>query len=447
MANVVIVGMQWGDEGKGKIVDLLCPAFDVVARYQGGHNAGHTVKFGDRHFALNLIPSGILHPGTRCVLGSGMVIDPEAFFGELARLAEAGVEVGERLFVSNRAHALLPLHAALDQAREAASGTGRIGTTGRGIGPAYEGKMGRAGIRLCDLAAADLEPRLGALSARLAPELRALGAEAAEDPASLAERCREWRRRLQPFLRDTAQLLNEWIRVGSSVLFEGAQGTLLDVDHGTYPFVTSSSAAAGGAATGAGVPPTALDGAIGVLKAYTTRVGAGPFPTELREETGEFLRQRGNEYGTVTRRPRRCGWLDLVGARYAKMLNGIDTIALTKLDVLDELAEIRICVGYRHGGAVLTDYPAELEVLERCEPVYETVPGWRSPTVGVLDESGLPRAAREYVALLERRLGAPVTLISTGPRRGETIVREDPALDRFTSGRLHVVLEQQRRAG
>jgi len=446
MANVVIVGMQWGDEGKGKIVDLLCPAFDVVARYQGGHNAGHTVKFGDRHFALNLIPSGILHPGTRCVLGNGMVIDPEAFFGELERLAEAGVEVGERLYVSNRAHALLPAHAILDRAREAASGAGKIGTTGRGIGPAYESKAGRAGLRLCDLSAPDLEGRLRALAAGIEPQLAALGAEPGVDLPRLQAQCGEWRERLRPFLRDTSQLLNGWIRGGSSVLFEGAQGTLLDVDHGTYPFVTSSSAAAGGAATGTGVPPTAIDGAIGVLKAYTTRVGAGPFPTELLDETGEFLRQRGNEFGTVTRRPRRCGWLDLVAARYAKMLNGIDTIALTKLDVLDELGEIQICVGYRDRGVVLTEYPAELEVLERCEPVYRTVRGWKAPTGGVLDEAALPVAAREYVALLERELEAPVTLISTGPRREETIVREDPALDRFTSGRLHVVLEQ-RRAG
>ena len=443
MANAIIIGMQWGDEGKGKIVDLLCPAFDVVARYQGGHNAGHTVKFGDRHFSLNLIPSGILHAGTQCVLGNGMVISPEAFFAELERLREAGVESAGRLFVSHRAQVLLPPHALLDQAREKSRGADKIGTTGRGIGLAYELKAGRIGLRMCDLFAPDLEQRLRAQVERLEPELLSLGAEGLGHPGPLADFCRSWRDRLKPYLRDTEQLLNDWIRAGKSVLFEGAQGTLLDLDHGTYPFVTSSSAAAGGACTGTGVPPTAISGAIGVLKAYTTRVGGGPFPTELDDATGVFLRDRGNEYGTVTRRPRRCGWLDLPAARYARMLNGIETIALTKLDVLDELETIRVCVGYRSQGELLATYPADLDTLQRAQPVYRDFPGWRISTVGLLQESKLPPAARAYVEFLEESLEARVSLLSTGPRREETLVRTDPVLERLTNGRLARVLAEQ----
>jgi adenylosuccinate synthase len=443
MANVVIVGMQWGDEGKGKIVDLLCPAFDVVARYQGGHNAGHTVKFRDRHFALNLIPSGILHAGTMCVLGNGMVIDPEAFFSELARLREAGVEAEARLFVSNRAQVLLPPHAALDLAREAARGGKKIGTTGKGIGPAYEGKAGRIGLRMADLGAPDLEDRLRILLSQIEGELLALGAQPLGHPGPLADLCRHWREKLKPFVRDTEHLLNGWIRAGKSVLFEGAQGALLDIDHGTYPYVTSSSAAAGGACVGTGVPPTRIQGAIGVLKAYTTRVGGGPFPSELTDSTGEYLRTRGNEYGTVTKRPRRCGWLDLFAARYAVMLNGADTLALTKLDVLDQQPAIRVCTAYRYRGELLTEFPAELSVLERCEPVYKTVEGWMQSTIGALDDAALPPAARDYVRLIENELGVPVTMISTGPRREETIVREAPALARLTSGRLGAVIDQR----
>ncbi len=443
MANVIIVGMQWGDEGKGKIVDLLCPAFDVVARYQGGHNAGHTVKFGEKHFALNLIPSGVLHPGMLCVLGNGMVVDPEAFFAELGRLREAGVEAEGRLFVSNRAHVLMPPHAALDQAREAARGGKKIGTTGKGIGPAYEGKPARIGLRMADLAAPDLEDRLRMLMSEMEAELVAIGGQPLGHPAPLADLCRHWRDKLRPFLRDTEHLLNGLIRSGKTILFEGAQGTLLDIDHGTYPYVTSSSSAAGGACVGTGVPPTKIQGAIGVLKAYTTRVGGGPFPTELDDATGEYLRARGNEYGTVTRRPRRCGWLDLFAARYAVMLNGIDTIALTKLDVLDDQPAIRVCTGYKYRGEVLKEFPADLHVLEQVEPIYKTVEGWMKSTVGALDDDALPPAARSYIRLIENDLGVPVTMISTGPRREETIVREAPILAKLTSGRLGAVLDQR----
>jgi adenylosuccinate synthase len=443
MANVIIVGMQWGDEGKGKIVDLLCPAFDGVVRYQGGHNAGHTVRFRDRHFSLHLIPSGILHPGMLCVLGNGMVVSPEAFLKELDRLHEAGVDSAERLFVSNRAHVLLPCHALLDQAREEARGGGKIGTTSRGIGPAYESKVSRYGLRMCDLFAPDLDERLREQVGKIRHELASLGA--APDPQADAypEQCRQWGERLKPRLRDTEQLLNRWIAEGKSLLFEGAQGALLDIDHGTYPFVTSSNSTAGGACTGTGVPPTSIDGAIGVLKAYTTRVGGGPFPSELSGDVAEFLRQRGNEFGTTTGRPRRCGWLDTVVARYAQLLNGVDAIALTKLDVLDDFDEIPVCTGYRVKGQVLRDLPPDQWGLENAEPVLRTMKGWKTSTVGILDEADLPEAARDYIDFIEQEIGAPVAMVSTGPRREETLIHEDGALQGLTSDRLAQVLAQR----
>ena len=446
MANVVIVGMQWGDEGKGKIVDLLCPAFDGVVRYQGGHNAGHTVRFRDRHFSLHLIPSGILHEGMLCVLGNGMVIAPDAFLAELGRLHEAGIRSEGRLFVSNRAHVLMPCHAELDRAREEARGAGKIGTTSRGIGPAYESKVSRFGVRMCDLFAPDLEQRLRTQVAKIQAELRSLGPlEEAESPdvSALAASCQAWGEQLKPLLRDTERLLNGWIAEGRSLLFEGAQGALLDIDHGTYPFVTSSNSTAGGACTGSGVPPTRIDGAIGVLKAYTTRVGGGPFPTELSGEVAEFLRKRGNEYGTTTGRPRRCGWLDTVVARYAQLLNGVDAIALTKLDVLDDFDEIPVCTGYRVKGEALRDLPPDQESLVGVEPVLRTMKGWKQPTVGILDRADLPPAARDYVDFIEEEIGVPIPLISTGPRREETIVREDASLARLTGGRLGNVLEHR----
>ncbi|MEO8277897.1 MAG: adenylosuccinate synthase [Thermoanaerobaculia bacterium] len=446
MANVVIVGMQWGDEGKGKIVDLLCPAFDAVVRYQGGHNAGHTVKFGDRHFALRLIPSGILHPGMRCVMGNGMVVSPEAFFEEIAQLHAAGVETEGRLFLSNRAQALLPQHAVLDQAREQALGEGKVGTTGRGIGPAYEMKVARYGVRLGELAASGVGERLRLQLARIEPELRALVGDkgiALAHPQRVEDDCRGWAQRLEPYLCEAEHLLHRWLDEGQSLLFEGAQGSLLDVDHGTYPFVTSSSPTAGGAATGTGVPPTAIDGVLGIVKAYTTRVGGGPFPGELLDDKGEYLRKRGNEFGTVTGRPRRCGWFDAVGVRYAQRLNGAKLVALTKLDVLDELAEIPVCVGYRIQGEVTRELPSRLDRLERAEPVYETLPGWRQNTVGILDYEKLPQAARHYISFLESQMGCEVALISTGPRREETILKNSPLLESWTSGRLARVLEQR----
>jgi adenylosuccinate synthase len=427
MNSVVVLGMQWGDEGKGKIVDLMSPAFDAVVRYQGGHNAGHTVRFGDRHFALHLIPSGILRADMRCVLGNGMVVHPQAFLDEIDQLESLGVSSRGRLFVSERAQLLFDLHVGVDVAREKALGDFKIGTTSRGIGPAYEAKVARSGLRLGDLWSADFE---GLLEERIARQIRDLGAAASLETVvgETRRRVEEWKPRLRPYVADTSMLLNDWLDGGSRLLFEGAQGTLLDVDHGTYPYVTSSNSTAGCAATGSGVPPTAIQHVVGVLKAYTTRVGSGPFPTELLDDTGERIRKRGNEYGTTTGRPRRCGWLDLPGARYARRINGVNAIALTKLDVLDSLEEIPICVGYRVDGKVLRDFPTDIDLLARIKPEIEVVPGWRRETAGVVDYADLPKAARDYVELIEERVGAPVTMISTGPRREETILRSNEAL-------------------
>ena len=422
--HLVVVGMQWGDEGKGKIVDLLCPAFDAVVRYQGGNNAGHTVKFRDQHYALHLIPSGILFPGMRCFLGNGMVIPPRALEQELTMLEERGVSVAGRLFVSDRAQVLGPAHAALDRAREEAAGKSKIGTTSRGIGPAYETKASRFGLRVGDLWSSDLEERLRRQLERLTLELdeATQGEQETLDLDQLLDEYDVYRRILSPFVTDCASELHRLMREGRRLLFEGAQGTLLDVDHGTYPFVTSSNSTAGGACTGSGVPPTAIQGVLGILKAYTTRVGAGPFPTELLEATGEQLRDKGGEFGTTTGRPRRCGWLDLVIGRYATRVNGIRSIALMKLDVLDGLDEIKVCTAYRIDGGLTEDFPADLSRLARVEPVYETLPGWQESTVGAHSRSDLPPQAVAYVDFIADQLGASIDLVSTGAKREETMV-------------------------
>lgn len=433
MANTIVLGMQWGDEGKGKIVDLICPAFDGVVRFQGGNNAGHTVKFGDQHFALHFLPSGILHQGKACVMGNGMVIQPASFFAELDGLAQGGIEASDRLFISDRAQVILPLHQKLDAAREEAGGKKKIGTTARGIGPAYENKASRAGLRTCDLGASDLAERLAVLYRQLAPQLVELG-ESVMAVEELAALCRGWAEKLAPFLRDTGRMVNEWIDDGKSVLFEGAQGALLDIDHGTYPYVTSSSTTAGGVCAGAGIAPTRISGILGVVKAYTTRVGGGPFVGELFDEAGEFLRSRGNEFGTTTGRPRRCGWLDAVAMRYAQRLNGADALAVTKLDVLDDFDEVRMCTGYRYKGEVLTEFPADLDVFHGAEPVYQSFPGWKSSTVGTTAYDKLPRAARDFLEVMEREIGAPVGMVSTGPRREETVVRDTPEMKRLLAG-------------
>jgi len=424
MKNVVVAGTQWGDEGKGKVVDIMAPHFDIVARYQGGHNAGHTVRIGDRKFILRLIPSGILHDESRCVIGNGVVVEPRAFNTELQELREAGIECDGRLFISSRAHLILPYHLALDRAREERLGSQSVGTTMRGIGPAYEDKAARSGIRAGDLLYPDLlRERIRTNVEAKNRELTSMDCEPL-DSSSTVDDFLDEAMLLKPFIRDTAAMINTAIDEGQSVLIEGAQGTMLDVDHGTYPFVTSSNATVGGAATGLGLPPKKITGALGITKAYSTRVGGGPFPTELLDDHGAYLQKRGNEYGAVTGRPRRTGWFDAAVVRYSVMLNGFDALALTKLDVLDEFDEIRIATGYRCRGELLTGIPYGANVLAECEPIYETLPGWKKATNGTTKFDDLPSAAQDYVRRLEELCGAPAALISTGPDRSETIIRE-----------------------
>jgi adenylosuccinate synthase len=429
---IVVIGAQWGDEGKGKIVDLLAERFDVVARYQGGHNAGHSVQVGDRSFVLHLLPSGIIHKGKTCVLGNGMVIEPKAFFEEADRLAAQGIVVTpERVLVSSRAHLILPYHRALDHTSEERLGNERVGTTLRGIGPAYEDKAGRRGIRVAD--ALNPEVLRARIERNLAEANRVIeayggtalkGDEVFDQVAPLAER-------LAPFIADTMHYLNRAAADNRSILIEGAQATLLDVDHGTYPFVTSSNTTAGGAAAGTGLAPHRITGVLGIVRTYTTRVGEGPFPTEMVEgeaELGQLIRERGREYGASTGRPRRCGWFDAFATRYAAELNGFHSVALTKLDVLDALTEIKVCVGYRLDGQELETFPAVAHDLRRVEPVYETLPGWQSSTVGITELNELPANARAYVEFLARVIGVEIGLVSTGPERDQTIILHDSAL-------------------
>jgi adenylosuccinate synthase len=420
--NIAVLGAQWGDEGKGKIVDLLTPRFDIVARYQGGHNAGHTVYANGRKFILRLIPSGILHPGVICVIGNGLVVDPEALFAEIDELEAAGISVAGRLIVSDRAHVILPYHRELDLLSEARRGERKIGTTSRGIGPAYEDKIGRRGIRVGDLA--DMTSLADAVRHNVEARNRLI-ADQAMDAAKVLEDLRAAWTRLQPMTGDVSVYLARARAAGKRVLFEGAQGTLLDIDHGTYPYVTSSNATIGGACTGLGVGLRAIDTVLGIAKAYTTRVGEGPLPTELLGEMGDRLRETGKEFGAVTGRPRRCGWYDAVAVRYAARVNGLDALAITKLDVLDGLDEVPVCTAYRCRGNVLTELPADVAQLGACEPVYETLAGWRTPTKSVRRYPDLPAEAQRYIARLEEISGVPVAIVSTGSAREDTIVREE----------------------
>ena len=421
---MVIVGGQWGDEGKGKMVNLLADAADLVARYQGGHNAGHTVTIGGSRYALHLVPSGILAAGKLCVIGNGIVVDPEALVKELQSLKDSGVCV-EGLRISDRAHLLLPHHALLDQLREARKGASKIGTTGRGIGPCYESKYKREGLRAVFLKHPD---RLRAEVLRLSEEknahLKAVYGHEGFGPEETAERFVAFAQELGPLVTDAARLINETIDAGKAVLCEGAQGTLLDVDHGTYPFVTSSNSTAGGACTGLGVSPTKIRSIIGVYKAYCTRVGGGPFVTELSNEQGDLIRERGREYGTTTGRPRRCGWFDAVAARHSVRINGLDGVALTLLDVLDAFDEVKVCTAYEHGGQRFTEFPAEPWILDDATPIYETLPGWKQEIFGLTEWDAIPRRARAYVEHLEGLLGVPVAILSTGPDRAHTIIRD-----------------------
>ena len=419
--NIAVLGAQWGDEGKGKIVDLLTPGFSIVARYQGGHNAGHTVYVGSRKFVLRLLPSGILHEGITCVIGNGLVVDPQALFAEIDELAAAGIAIGDRLVISDKAHLILPYHRELDLLSEARRGERKIGTTSRGIGPAYEDKIARRGVRVGDLA--NPTSLAEAVEHNVAARNRLIADSTMDAQQVLADLGRAWQR-MQPWVTDVSLFLSRARQAGRAIMFEGAQGTLLDIDHGTYPYVTSSNATIGGVCTGLGVPPRAIDSVLGVAKAYTTRVGEGPLPTELTGEMGNRLRESGQEFGAVTGRPRRCGWYDAVAVRYACRVNGLDALALTKLDVLDGLPELQVCTGYRCRGAVLTEMPGDLAQLAACEPVYESMPGWSKPTRGVKKFEDLPREARAYIARLEEITGVPAALVSTGSGRDETIFRE-----------------------
>jgi len=421
MANLVIVGAQWGDEGKGKIVDLLTDRFDVVARYQGGNNAGHTVIIHGKKYVLHLIPSGILHPGKLCAIGNGVVIDPFALKKEMEDLAAEGIFCQDRLFISNRAHVILEYHRLAEKGDEERRGHGRIGTTNRGIGPAYEDKMARRGLRFCDLSNPQvlrrhLEENIKIKQAAFPSTAESLNVE------EIYEKVRSVGEELSGYIVDIAELLNLKIDEGQSVLFEGAQGTLLDVDHGTYPFVTASSAAAGGACTGTGVGPTRIDGVIGIAKAYTTRVGEGPFPTELLDAIGEQIRKKGQEYGASTGRPRRCGWFDAVVVRYSRLINNLGSLAITKMDVLDELTEIKICTGYRYKGSLLRSFPPDIHVLEECQPEYLTLKGWNQKTAGIQSFDELPAIAQDYLKRLADLVDTEVSVVSTGPDRKETII-------------------------
>ncbi|HZG42796.1 MAG TPA: adenylosuccinate synthase [Longimicrobium sp.] len=419
---VVIVGSQWGDEGKGKIVDVLAEDVDVVARYQGGSNAGHTVHVGEDEFILHQIPSGILHPRRRCLLGNGVVFDPFQFFHELDALTARGIDAEGRVGVSGRAHLLLSYHKVLDRAAEARRGAGKIGTTGRGIGPAYEDKVARQGIRLADLRDwARAQEALRRAAARVNERLQLFQSDERVDEAALIEEVGSIRERLLAISVDTGRVIHDALRAGQKVLLEGAQGALLDVDHGTYPYVTSSNTTAGGAALGVGIGPTMVDDVIGVVKAYTTRVGEGPLPTEFPSPMQEQVRELGGEYGATTGRPRRCGWFDAVVVRYAARVNGLTGLAVTKMDVLDTLPELKIAVSYRAEGQELDDFPGDLGLLEAAEPVYETLPGWQTSTAGARRWEDLPDAAQAYLRRLSELTETPIWYVSVGTRRDQII--------------------------
>ncbi len=430
MRNVIILGSQWGDEGKGKIVDLFSERFDIVARYQGGNNAGHTIFIGDKKFVLKLIPSGILRPGKKAVIGNGLVIDPAALLSEIDALEASGIDVLANLFISNRAHVLFPAHRMMEKMSEGRPGRISIGTTARGIGPCYEDKIGRRGVRIADLLdRGAFHSHYDSLMEEKLAIAKLFAIDEELDVRGVRDQYDAFAERIRPMVRDTAVLLNRAIEQGQAVLFEGAQGSMLDIDHGTYPFVTSSNATAGGACTGTGVAPTRISGVIGVSKAYVTRVGGGPFPTEALDAAGEQMRARGNEFGAVTGRPRRCGWFDAPLMRYTAAINGFDSLVVTKLDVLDTFDRIPVCVAYRVDGRETTGMPATVAEVEKIEPVYECLPGWRVSTFGIDSYDRLPPQAKDYLAFLERHAGVEAGCISTGPERTQTIVRPGSRLE------------------
>lgn len=424
MSSMVIVGAQWGDEGKGKIVDVMTEKADVVARYQGGHNAGHTVVINNERFILHLIPSGILHRGKLCIIGNGVVIEPGSLIAEIQGLRERGIEVNENLLISKSAHVIMPYHRAIENAHESKRGSKKIGTTGRGIGPCYIDKMARTGIRIIDLYNPKVfRDKLESNLEEINYILKNRYGKQVFDVNEIFDQYTKYAEEISIHVADTDVVINDFIDRNKNILFEGAQGTLLDIDHGTYPFVTSSSAVAGGVCTGLGVAPTKIDKVMGIVKAYTTRVGEGPFPTEIKDALGDVIRERGGEYGATTGRPRRCGWLDFVGLRHAIRVNGISTIALTKLDILDNIERIKICMAYRYKGEIIEGFPKDLLQLQEVEPVYEEIEGWLRNTKGIRDYDGLPNNARRYIRLIEETLKVRVDLISTGEKRNELIVR------------------------
>jgi len=428
-----VLGAQWGDEGKGKIVDLFSDKFAAVARYQGGHNAGHTVFIGSQKFILKLIPSGILRPGVLAVIGNGVVIDPGALLEEISGLEAAGIDVKSQLKISNRAHVIFPFHRTLEKISEGREDRVAIGTTSRGIGPCYEDKIARRGIRIADLVDADFAELYCSLAKDKQVIAEAFDLTDRVDFQDILDRYQRLADQIRPLACDTARLLNGMIAQGKSILFEGAQGTMLDIDFGTYPFVTSSSAAAGGACTGTGVAPTKIDGIIGVSKAYITRVGSGPFPSEDLTELGEKIRRAGNEFGSVTGRPRRCGWFDVPLLRYTAEVNGFDSLIITKLDVLDELDEVPVCVAYRVDGKVVTEMPASTRRMEAIQPVFECLPGWKRSTQGIARLSDLPPEARQYLKFLEEKTGVEVGSVSNGPERSETMIVPGSKLEKLLS--------------
>ncbi|MFP3874102.1 MAG: adenylosuccinate synthase [Thiohalophilus sp.] len=431
--NVVIIGTQWGDEGKGKIVDLLTDRASAVVRFQGGHNAGHTLVIGDKKTVLHLIPSGVLRENVQCLIGNGVVLSPEALLDELKMLENEGVPARERLRISEACPLILPYHVALDHAREAARGKKAIGTTGRGIGPAYEDKVSRRGLRLGDLFHRErFAAKLGEVLDYHNFALQHYFKAEPVDFNQVLDQAMAMREELQPLVADIPELLNQHMLAGNNIMFEGAQGALLDIDHGTYPFVTSSNTTAGGASTGSGMGPRNLDYVLGITKAYTTRVGSGPFPTELydgnllMDEVGARLAERGHEFGSTTGRPRRCGWFDAVALRRSVLINSVSGLCITKMDVLDGLDQIQICVGYDCNGEVRDTPPVGAEAFESCEPVYEAMPGWQESTVGLKSYEELPANARAYLKRIEEVTGTPVDIISTGPERSETIILRHP---------------------
>jgi len=422
MANLVVLGTQWGDEGKGKIVDLLSPSFDVVARYQGGHNAGHTVYVKGKKIILHIIPSGILHKSKLCVIGNGVVLSPGEFLDEISQLKKYGVEIDDNIVISKNAHIILPYHSLVEKISEKRKGVKKIGTTCRGIGPAYVDKAARQGIRAGDLL------NFNVLKERIEQNVEEKNIYLAHygmlliDPKKVLDEYLKYASKLVKYIKDVSFLLDKKIKEGNSVLFEGAQGTLLDIDHGTYPFVTSSNSTAGGACTGLGVSPDKIDGVLGVTKAYTTRVGMGPFPTEIFNEKGKLLLERGNEFGATTGRPRRCGWFDAVILAYSCRLGGIKKIALTKPDILDGFEEVLVCVGYKYKGEMLETFPTESWVLEKVKPQYRTLRGWKKPVKGVTDFTLLPEAFLDYIKIIEELIQVKISIISTGMAREDTIL-------------------------